>query len=57
MLKADDEVVRVADEIHLTAHPQLHHRLQPSVEDIVQVHVGEDGAHGGPLGNPVGDRQ
>jgi len=44
ILKAGDEIIRVADEIHLSTHPRLHHRLHPFVEDVVQVHVGQDGA-------------
>ena len=43
MLKAGDEVVRVADEIHPTPHPRLHRRLHPFVKDVMQVHVGQDG--------------
>jgi len=57
MLEAGDEVVRVADEVYFSPHPRLHHRLHPFVEDVVQVHVGQDGADYRSLGRPFSDRQ
>ena len=41
MLKSGDEIVGVADNNHVTARDFLSPYLDPQVEYIVKVHVGE----------------
>jgi hypothetical protein len=35
VLKADEEIVGVADEVHLPPHPRPYDRLHPLIEDVV----------------------
>src|SRR5437867_9878437 len=52
ILKTENEVVGVPDFTRLPAQPRLHHVLEPLVEHVVQVDVGQQRADHLPLAHP-----
>ena len=52
ILKAENEIVGKTDLVGFAFQPWLHYRLEPLIEHIVKVDVGEQGADHLPLSRP-----
>src|SRR5687767_11403030 len=52
VLKAENEIVGKTDLVGFASQPGLHHRLEPLIEYVMKVDIGEQGANHLPLSRP-----
>ena len=52
ILKAQNEVVRISNFVSFALQPGLHHSLEPFVENVVKIYIGQQRANHLPLTSP-----